>query len=41
MCGKISEILENFPQMLIRVLDVRDEVKKKPYAEIFRPSANL
>jgi len=28
MFGKISYILENFPQILIRVLGVRDEVKK-------------
>jgi len=41
MFGKISKILENFPQMLIRVLGVRDTVKKKPYAETFRPSASL
>lgn len=41
MFGKIPEILENFPQMLIRVLGVRNTVKKKPYAETFRPSASL
>jgi len=41
MFGKISEILENFPQMLIRVLGVRDEIKKKPNAETIRPSASL
>jgi len=29
MFGKVSEILENFPQMLIRVLGVRNEIKKK------------
>lgn len=43
MFGKISEILENFPQMFIRVLGVCDEVgkKKKPNAETIRPSASL
>ena len=41
MFGNILEILENFPQMLIRVLGFREEVKKKRYAETFRPSASL
>jgi len=43
MFGKISESFDNFPQMLIRVLGVRDEVKKKkkPNAETIRPSASL
>lgn len=41
MFGKISEIFENFPQLLIRILGVRDEVKKTPFAETFCSSASL